>query len=233
MSEHYFSEATTMVASLADRIEAILVAAIRQRGRAELLVSGGRTPADIYLALSDRDIPWQQVTVALVDERWVDTELPDSNERFLRRHLLINRAASAHFIGMKTPASSADLGLADIEKRYAVLSDTPDVCLLGMGADGHTASLFPGAQGLSHALRSDVGRCAAIVANPSDVVGHYRQRVTLTLGYLNAAAQQFLVISGPEKRAVYERARQGRDVATMPVRGVLHQGAEAEVYWSE
>lgn len=231
MTEHYYNAPTTMVAGIVAKIEAILVAAIEQRGRAELLVSGGRTPADIYLALADCDLPWQQVTVALVDERWVEPLQPESNEQFVRRHLLINRAASAHFIGMKSAASSAELGLADVEKRYAELSDTPDACVLGMGLDGHTASLFPGARGLPHALNSDTRRCAALWANPSDIVGTCRERVTLTPKYLNAAVHQFLVICGRDKWAVYQRAKRGTDKEAMPIRGILNEGTRPAVYW--
>ena len=150
--EKFFDDKDALTAELSATLEQSLRDGIKNDGRAVLMVSGGSSPAPAYKHLSTLDLDWQNVDVAMVDERWVDADQSGSNETFISNNLLINNAATANYIGMKGPEASAILGQSTCEQRYQQLAAPFDLTLLGMGHDGHTASLFPQAQGLEAAL---------------------------------------------------------------------------------
>ncbi len=230
-TEIFFENRVDLVAALVDQISKLLSDAIAERGQASFLVSGGSSPLAVYEALAERELDWSKVVVALVDERWVSLDHAASNEAFIRRHLLRARAAAAKFIAMKIDEPSAALGLANCEARYADLPDHADVCLLGMGSDGHTASLFPNAVGLDVAMSlATKARCAAIKAHPSEVTGSHTERMTLTRYYLAQARKRILLITGADKRDVYSRAKTSQDFGATPVSAMLQ--AELDVYWA-
>lgn len=232
MQEQYvFADRDALVAAAVERIVEALTEAIDEHGSALLLVSGGSSPEPVYKALAQRTLPWSSVTVALVDERWVEPDHSASNERFIRRHLLTGPAAEAQFIGMKTSAETPQAGLAECESRYAALPDNADVCLLGMGSDGHTASLFPYAEGLDQALSGEQ-RCAAIKAEESEVTGRYTARMTLTVNYILSAKLRILLLTGEEKRSVLRDALAGDDIQAMPVRAILNAAQITDVFWA-
>ncbi len=231
LKDTVFADREALIAAVVERIVEVLGKAINERGRALLLVSGGSSPEPVYRALAQKDLPWSSIRVALVDERWVEPDHSASNEGFIRRHLLTGPAADAEFIGMKTPAETPQAGLAECESRYAALPERADVCLLGMGSDGHTASLFPYAEGLDLALAS-AQRCAAITAKQSDVTGNYTARMTLTVHYILAARQRILLLTGEEKRSVLREALAGDDIQAMPVRAILQATQTTDVFWA-
>ena len=111
------------------------------------MVSGGRTPMGFFHLLSQQVLDWSKVTVLLADERWVDAGHADSNEKLVRENLLINEPAKATYLALKNDAEQALDGEAECEAALAGL-DTFTVLILGMGDDGHTASLFPGSEAL-------------------------------------------------------------------------------------
>src|SRR5690606_15862018 len=150
--EKLFDDHASLVAALQPECVSALQAALEERGEATFMVSGGSTPEPLYRSLSEVDLDWSSVYVALVDERWVDFEHDKSNEAFTVRTLMQNKAAAANLIGMKNSAATAAEGLADCESVYQQLAQPFDMTILGMGSDGHTASLFPHAQGLTEAL---------------------------------------------------------------------------------
>lgn len=228
--EYCFDERQSLVTAVVDHISELLNEAIIERGSASFLVSGGSSPQAVYEALAERQLDWSKVVVALVDERWVTQEHAASNEAFIRRSLLQNCAAAAKFIGMKTAAHSAEAGLQDCETWFAALPPKADVCLLGMGSDGHTASLFPYGAGLAHAMSSGDARCAVIHAQQSEVTGAHTERMSLTLPYLLAARQRILLITGSEKYAVYCAAKASSDFMSTPVSAVLN--TDVDVYWA-
>lgn len=233
VKEQFYQDRDSLVTSLADSMAAVLEKAIAARGEACLLVSGGSSPKPVYRALASRPLDWSKVTVALVDERWVDADHPASNEQFIRQNLLIDAAAEAGFVAMKTAAATAQLGLEDCLSRYQALPAQPDLCLLGMGPDGHTASLFPYATGLDAGLASNAGRCVAITARQSDVTGEHTERMSLSAAAILACRHIVLLITGEEKLAVYRQALSGTDQQGMPVRAVLQQSqVPVAVYWS-
>lgn len=224
-----FKDSPTLVAALAGQVADLLRSAIKERGQASLVVSGGSTPVPFFAALSALALDWRQVVVTLADERWVDPMDADSNEHLVRQHLLQNRAAVARFVGLKNEALSAVQGEKECAERLALLPRPFDVLVLGMGKDGHTASLFPQAARLGEALNMDSGTLCLAITPPAAP----HERMTLTLPALLQSRQIILHLVGPDKRAVYERALAKGPVAEMPIRAVLGQAfAPVTVFWA-
>lgn len=232
--EYVFQDRASLNLALTQRIAECLRTALAARGSATFLVSGGSSPRKVYEALARVELDWSRVTVALVDERWVDTDDQASNEAFIRNHLLQGFAAKASFVGMKTSAATVWDGLAECEARYASLSEQPDICLLGMGSDGHTASFFPHASGLEQALALPglgiAPRCVAIEAIASEVTGEHTQRMTVSLSYLSTVRERVLLINGEAKRETLRLAEAVGERSAMPVRALLDW--PLDVYWS-
>lgn len=218
------SDAQHLASALAENVAGALRAAIDSHGQATLVVSGGRSPIAFFKALAQQPLPWAKVLVSLADERWVPTSHEDSNESLVRRHLLQGPAAEARLLGLYHSAGSLDEAAELTEQ---ALRDLPviDVLVLGMGTDGHTASLFPGSPNLELALDEYCPRRCLPMLAPS--VPH--QRLTLTLPLLRAARLPLLAIEGPGKLAVLEQALQQDNHKNMPISAFLR--APLEIYW--
>ena len=224
-----FENTSALDIALAEQITAMLAADIIATGSASLVVSGGRTPMGFFHLLSQQDLNWSAVTVTLADERWVDHRHQDSNEKLVRENLLINNAVQANFVSAKNAASDAVDGEADLEQSLAAIGRFT-VVILGMGDDGHTASLFPDAEALALGLDMNSGRTAIAVTPP--VAPH--QRISMTLPRLLDAQQVVIHISGAGKQAVLQAAREGDDIAELPIRAILHQQiAPLKIYWAK
>ena len=208
--------------AIAAHIAAALRTAIAERGQASLAVSGGKSPIPLFEALREQDLDWTKVSVILVDERIVPRDHADSNTALVARHLLQDAAAAARFIPFfrELPAALTEQVLdalaAHANERIAHLPWPLDVAVLGMGEDAHTASLFPGAPGVTHALQS-TERLAWVTPLTAP-----HARLTLTLPSLLAARELVLSIAGENKLAVYRRAAQKADEA-LPISLVIHQ----------
>lgn len=227
-----FTDGEQAAKTLASAVEARLREGIARRGRASLAASGGSSPKRLYEMLSKAELDWSKVTIVLADERWVEPGLAGSNESFLKTHLLINQAAQAAFIGLKTNAAKPEDGLAEIENRLASAPHPFDAVILGMGTDGHTLSWFPDAAGLEDALRVDGPRAAAVSAQRSEVTGPFTERATLTLAALQNARLCALLISGDAKRSVWRDAAGPGRVNAMPVRALMRDpGLDLQTYW--
>ncbi|HVO00304.1 MAG TPA: 6-phosphogluconolactonase [Steroidobacteraceae bacterium] len=214
--------------ALADAIAAELAAALRRRAGASLVVSGGRTPEAMFGELARHELEWARVQVTLADERWVDASDPASNEALVRAALLRERAAAARFIGMKNDAPTPQEGAAAAWRAVNAMPQPFDVVVLGMGDDGHTASLFPGSAGLAAAL--DAAAAPACVGVRPPAAPH--PRLSLNLAALLRSRRICLQISGARKWAVYQQALQPGPADELPVRAVLHQRAvPVDVYW--
>lgn len=226
-----FTDANAMNGALADAIVQRLAAGVTRDGRASLVVSGGTTPADLFDVLATRDAPWKDVWLTLSDERWVDPASDRSNEHLVRTRLLKDKAAAARFVPLKTAQAQARGAEAETDAAVQAMPRPFDVMLLGMGNDGHTASLVPGADGLAQALdQNDPALTRAIQPPPSTGMG---ERLTLTLRAILDARWIALLIRGPEKMAAYKKAIAGDDVLAAPVRGVLRQRAvPVTTYWA-
>ena len=216
-----FETAAAMTAAAARLAAAAIRDGLDQRGRALLLLSGGSTPLPLYRALATSALDWARVTALLVDERWVGTDHAASNERAIREALAHDHAATARLIGLRADAATPKDGLAAVEARLSALEWPADLCTLGMGPDGHTASWFPNAEGLAVALDEEGPRVAAIRARRSPVTGEIVDRITLTAAPILSARRILLLTTGAEKRAVYKRARGSGPVEDLPVRALF------------
>jgi len=234
MREFHFENRNHLFTALTAECQDILSEALSKHGTATLLVSGGSTPAPLYEALSKCELVWKKIKVALVDERWVDPQHSASNEALIRRSLLINNAKAAAFTGMKTADKHAAKGQAETEQRFQALPQPFTVAIVGMGNDGHTASLFPHADGLGAALKADGAQLtAAIKAKQSPVTGPNIERLSLTLAGLLKCERLIILLTGEDKLAVFDQAMKPGPVEDMPIRALLNQEkVPVEVYWS-
>lgn len=215
-------------AMLARDIGTELAGALARRESASLVVSGGRTPAAMFALLARQPLEWARVQVTLADERWVGVDDPASNEALVRGALLCERASRAQLIGMKNDAPTPAAGAAAAWRSIDAMAQPFDVVILGMGDDGHTASLFPGSPGLSAAL--DAAAAPACVAMQPLAAAH--ARLSLNLAALLRARRICIQISGAHKWQVYQRALAAGPPEELPVRAILHQEAvPVDVYW--
>ncbi|QUJ77783.1 6-phosphogluconolactonase [Sulfitobacter albidus] len=216
-----YPDSELMAMRLADTLASELNAALNQSDRVTLAVPGGTTPGPVFDALSAVHLAWERVDVMLTDERWVDESHPQSNAALIRKRLLTGPAAAAHFIPFYREGG-IDAAVTALSAELARLLPI-DILVLGMGADMHTASLFPDADGLAEALAPGAPACAAITVPGQDV-----QRFTLTAPVLRGANSVHLLVKGEDKRAALNRA-QGLPAAQAPVSCVLDA---ATVHWS-
>lgn len=218
-----YADRAALYRALADQIAAGLAEAVKLRGAASLSVPGGTTPGPVFDRLAQMDLAWEKIAIVLNDERWVPEDSPRSNTALLRARLLQGPAAKARLVPLYAPAARPEDRLAELAE--GLRPHLPlDVLLLGMGADMHTASLFPGADRLAEALAPD-----APLLLPMRAEAAGEPRITLTAPVLRAARQVHLLLTGSEKRAALQRAL-GLSALEAPVRMVLDQ---ASVHWAE
>ncbi len=199
-----------------------LRAAIAARGAALLIVSGGKTPAGYFRALSAVPLDWTRVSITLADERRVPDDSPRSNARLVRQDLLRDRAAVASFVPLADSRLSPAQEFAAASARIATLPLPADVVVLGMGDDGHTASWFPEAEGLKEAMDPGSRQLVAAIAAPDAL----EPRLTLTGRIILRARAIALQIEGAEKFKTLEAALADGPVEAMPIRAVLRGAAE-------
>ncbi|WP_310646532.1 6-phosphogluconolactonase [Limnohabitans sp.] len=225
--------ADALNARLAQDIAQRLNAAIDARGVAVLSVSGGKSPIALFEALRMQDIVWAKVRITLVDERCVPNTHPDSNALLVQTHLLQGLAAQAQFIPMVNTSNGAlpaPLVQAKVAGLALIAAGIADVLVLGMGTDGHTASLFPDAPNLQDALAPrNTQACVAIeLAHPPANAPY--ARVTQTLAHILSARHIVLPLSGAEKLTTLQQAW-GRPDPRYPVSYVLHQTQTPVALW--
>jgi 6-phosphogluconolactonase len=194
------ADATQLARVCAERIAALVDLALDERDRAHVALSGGTTPAAAYRLLNQEHLPWNRVDVVLGDERWVSATDPASNARMLRETLLAEGGPGAqarfHPVPTELPTPEASVDAFERYVRDLCPGDPPvfDVMLLGLGDDGHTASLFPGTPATQERTR-----LVTIGA------GKGMERISLTAPVLSAARQVMFLVSGSGKGEALRR----------------------------
>jgi 6-phosphogluconolactonase len=222
--EHHYADGESLATGLADAVGERLRAGLHVRGSALLAVSGGNTPRRFLRALARQSLDWTRITVTLADERCVPADHEQSNERLVRELLLRDDAAAARFV----PLRAED---ADVESATAARIDALplpfDAVVLGMGLDGHVASLFPAGDRLREAL-DPRGKARVLPLRAPDATV---PRVTLTLAALTATRALYLHIEGAAKRAVFEQAM-AATTEILPVAAVVRAAPVAtQLHW--
>ena len=224
---------TELNVRLAQDIAQRLAAAIQVRGFAVLSVSGGKSPVALFEAMRVIDIDWSRVRITLVDERCVPRNHPDSNALLVQSHLQQDLAAKAQLVFMVTRTSEPlDTPAAQAKAAgIALLAASPaDVLVLGMGADGHTASLFPEAPNLAEALDlRNTQTCVAIeLAHPPANAPY--ARITQTLAQILSARHIVLPLTGADKLNTLQQAWKQATPA-LPISFVLQQTQTPVALW--
>lgn len=219
-----FPDKTELAKVLAGAIGDLLRGVLANQKEASLTVSGGRSPVLFFEYLAQQRLDWSRVSIYLADERCVPVEDSESNEGLVRRHLLRSFAASARLVSLYKPGESHREAALRSHRALSKLSHI-DLLILGMGDDGHTASLFPGSPNLAEALSPEgASRCLPMLApdNP-------KQRLTMSFSMLQTAPKVVLSIQGANKLATLQAAVDGSDVADMPIRAFLTH--PIQIYW--
>ncbi|MEM7753988.1 MAG: 6-phosphogluconolactonase [Pseudomonadota bacterium] len=203
---------------LASKLAGELKTALSHSERVSFAVPGGTTPGPVFDELCAADIDWARVDVVLTDERQVPPDHERSNERLIRERLLVSRAAAANFLRLVPEAEDASAEVARLEALLPI-----DVMVLGMGADMHTASLFPGSPDLAAALDRHAPPLIAVAASEG-----LEPRITLTGPVLTGAVAVHVLITGDEKRDVLDAARHASH-ADAPIGLVL---GRADIHWA-
>lgn len=219
-------EAQWIAAAVSD-IAAALQHDLDASGRARLLLSGGSTPAPVYEALAQQSLEWSRIEIALVDERWLPAGSADSNATLVRNTLLKAGASGARFEAMLLPGRE----LSETVLAANASSSPASVVVLGMGPDGHTASLFPQMRGLDAALDS-AADYVAVDASGCPGAGPWPQRISITPAGLARSGTRVLLVRGEHKRVVLQQAGAGDDPHELPIRIALRlPGAPLRIHW--
>ena len=226
---HRFDTRPALAQALADAVVATLEAALAERGAASLAVSGGSTPKLFFEVLSQRPLDWANVTVTLVDERFVPRESDRSNHKLVATYLLKGAAAQADFVPLFHAGVSAEEAAVIASQETCGIDEPFDAVILGMGTDGHTASFFPGGNALAEAIDASATRGVMTMEAP----GAGEPRLTFTFSALRDARFLALHIEGGEKLTVLQDALADGPEEDMPVRAVLRRSlSPLEIFWA-
>ena len=222
ISRRDFADDEDLAPAFAEWTADKLRAAIAERGAATLVVSGGKTPARYFEALSGMPLDWTRVAITLADERRVAYDSPRSNARLVREALLRNHAVVATFTPLADARLSESQELVAASARVANLPLPADLVVLGMGDNGHTASWFPGAPGLAEAM--DAG--ARLLVVPIEAPDAPEPRLTLTGRVILRARAIALLIEGQDKLTTLAEALGDGPAEAMPIRAVLRGASD-------
>lgn len=222
-----YPDRALLMRDLAEMVADQLIEALDSQDHATLVVPGGTTPGPFLTALSKAKLDWARVRIMLSDERFVPEDSERSNTRLLRQTLLQNNAAAAHLVPLTTlgdaPEDVIDSLRAGIEAALPI-----DVLVLGMGADMHTASLFPGADNLDAALASNAPSLMAMRAP-----GAPEPRLTLSARVLRAARNIHILITGEDKKAALAEAFLEGPDAEAPIRVILSAERPVDIHYAD
>lgn len=224
-----FSTIESCEDALLSELSDVMKQTLNDQKACSLALAGGSTPKGLYEKLSCLDLNWSNISITLTDERWVDTGHKDSNENMLRGSLFLNKAKMARFIGLKNSEITPQTG--QMRTDHLLRNNIPrlDYVILGMGEDGHFASIFPNMPNTDTLL--DVGESAhCLPANPEGKPA----RMSLTLRYLLTAKRIYVFIKGMAKKQLIEQQGQSSVSDPLPIHHLLSQSlCPVTIYWSE
>ena len=225
MTEHYYQTREEASLAAAERIAELLSHRLDNNDEASLVVSGGTSPGECLAALAGTTLDWDRVQVALSDERWVSPEHEDSNEKLVRETLLVDKAAGASLLSVYAEDVTPEERCEELQDPLPVL---PFACsLIGIGTDGHFASLFPDAANLEFAMDVECGRLYV----PVETAASPHPRMSMTLAGISRSDEIALLFFGDEKLAVYEKAK--ADSNGYPLSRLLRQKrAPVRLFWA-
>jgi 6-phosphogluconolactonase len=229
--EHAYENSGVLAEAVAVRLREACISALAHRGHALLCLAGGRTPLPIYRQLaSSPHIDWEDVAVLPGDDRCVPWDHAASNVASLRNAFA--EAGGVRIAALTTPDGDPGASLQHARTVLSRHADTFDAVVLGMGEDAHTASLFPGARGLSAAMAHSSREDAFLIhPEPLPPEAPY-PRITLGLARLLRTRSIHLIVTGQRKREVLREAMAGDDVLRHPIAGVLQSARDVHVHWS-
>lgn len=224
-----FTARSALDNELAKNVSDILAKAIKEQGKASIAVSGGSTPKGFFSVLSQSDIDWSKVTITLADERWVPMDSDASNTRLVHENLLQNKAAKAKFFHLKQGDKLTEETLIDLNVAARKTLLPLDVLILGMGEDGHTASLFPCSDEINACL-DETNDAVLMKVQPKTAPN---QRISFTFASLVTSKNIFLHSCGEGKKTVLTQALNGDDPYEMPIRAFLqHPSLNTQIFWA-
>ena len=230
-TETLHSDADALAVALADTLADAIRAGLVGRGRAVLALAGGRTPFPVYRRLAAAALDWSRVVLLATDERWVDIDHPASNTREIITTFAAARGVRVLPLVPAAPGPEADATFAATMLRP--LTEPFDAVLLGIGNDGHFASLFPGAAELAAGLQPQSADDALVVHPDPPPPEAPFPRISLSVARLLRTRRLLLAATGATKRAVLERAGSRLDPGKLPISSLLHDdAARVEIHWS-
>ena len=225
MTEHFFETRLEASSAAANRMAELVAKRLDNNGDASIIVSGGTSPRQCMAALAKAPLDWPRVQVLLSDERWVPADHEDSNEKLVRETLLVGPAAAAQFVPIYAANVSPEDRCDELQDPLPVL---PFSCsLIGIGTDGHFASLFPDAEQLKLGLDVESGR----LYTPITTAASPHPRISMTLAAISRSDEVALLFFGDEKLDVYEQAK--ASATAYPLSRLLRQKrAPVRLFWA-
>lgn len=216
-----FDQESTLLDELTQSISSILSNAVSETGKAKLLLSGGSTPGPLYKSLSNVELDWKNIKVGLVDERFVGQDSEYSNETLIKQTLVQNKAKNAPVTGMVFDLDGRENNVKIANDRYATFQERTDVMILGMGPDGHTASLFPGDSSSEESLKGN-GSGLLNTTAPSNPT----ERISCSMNMIADATHLFLFIKGANKLEVLKNTSEN-----LPIHKLLKERDDIQIYY--
>lgn len=225
MHWHRYDSQPAQMSALAVQVAAELAGVLKQKQRASLIVPGGGTPVPFFQALSRQELDWTRIDVLPGDERFVALTSPRSNTRLIQEHLQQNAAAESQLIRFWQPDTTPE---AMAQKLAATLPLPPDVCVLGMGVDMHTASLFPNTANFAEALDDPHDQRVFVVQPEGQEV-----RLSLSGAVLSTARYLHLLITGAEKQAALKKAISTEDPCQAPIKALIIKHKNINIHYAD